>query len=109
MKNYWYRWKKQLDALVDEDGNTWVNPDREYIVFLCFMGIDASAHKRYYSLVPSYRYNHLADFSHCNMYPIENGNVIDEGNILGFGEVVPVEVFKQHIRNKINEIKNYGE
>jgi hypothetical protein len=43
------------------------------------------------------------------MYPIEDGNVIDEKNALGFGTSVPVNVFKQNIRNTINEIKNYGE
>ena len=62
-----------------------------------------SIHKEYYTLIP---YPFTGSFS---MYPIENGNVIDEENALGFGTLVPVDVFKENIRNKINEIKNYGD
>ena len=89
----------------------WVKPDKEYIVFLEFRGADAigcwdpvgSVHKEYYSLMP-----YWAPKS-CSMYPIEDGYVLDENNALGFGKKVPVDVFKQNIRNKINEIKNYGD
>ena len=105
----WQRWPDK--PLFDSNSEYWIKPEREYIVFLQFFGIDAigswdpigSIHKQYYSLIP---YPLRGSRS---MYPIENGNVIDEKNALGFGTVIPVDVFKQNIRDKINEIKNYGE
>ena len=42
------------------------------------------------------------------MYPVEDGMVLDEKNALGFGTSVPVEEFKQNIRNRINEIIGFG-
>lgn len=92
-------------------GRHWIKPEREYIVFLEFRGTDAigswdppgSVHKIYYSLMPYQPENS------CSMYPIEDGYVLDENNYLGFGKKVPLDVFKQNIRNKINEIKQYGE
>lgn len=104
-----YRWPQ--DYIFDANGGPWVKPGREYIVFLGFLGIDAvgswdpvgSVHKQYYCIIP---YHGVGSY---NMYPVENGNVIDVENALGFGTSVPIEVFKQNIRNKINEIKNYGE
>lgn len=92
-------------------GRNWTKPNREYIVFLYFFGIDAvgswapvgSFHKVYYQLCPS------PQKKSYGIYPIEDGNVIDEGNAMGLGTSVPVDVFKQHIRNVINQITNYGE
>ena len=89
----------------------WIKPNREYIVFLEFRGIDAigewdpigSPHKKYYYLMP---YPHIKASS---MYPVEDGYVIDHRNAMGWGTKVPVEEFKQNIRNAINEIKSYGE
>jgi hypothetical protein len=45
----------------------------------------------------------------CNVYPIENGYVIDPVNELGFGESVEVNLFKNLLRQRINEIINFGE
>jgi len=92
-------------------GKHWIKPDSEYIVFLEFLGKDAvgswdpvgSLHKQYYDLFP---YPHTKS---CSMYPIEDGYVLDEKNAMGFGTKVPVEVFKQNIREQIELIKNYGE
>ena len=92
------------------DGH-WVKPNREYIVFLELRVVDAvgswdpigSPHKIYYSLWP---FPHRLSYS---MYPVEDGYVLDKYDALGFGKKVPVEEFKQNIRNKINEVKNFGE
>ena len=92
-------------------GKNWIKSDREYIVFLEFGGEDAvgewdpvgSLHKQYYTLFP---YPHTKS---CSMYPVEDGYVLDEKNAMGFGTKVPVETFKQNIRDQINLIKNYGE
>jgi len=43
------------------------------------------------------------------MFPIINGNVIDEENNLGLGAIVPVEDFKSLLRDKIHSIKNFNE
>ena len=104
--NFWPRCTNRYNSI----GYQWIKPEREYIVFLEFRGIDAigswdpvgSFHKCYYSLMPYQPENS------CSMYPIEDGYVLDAKNALGFGEKVPVDIFKQNIRNKINEIKNYG-
>ena len=93
------------------DGH-WIKPGREYIVFLELRGVDAedddlnpdgTPSKVYYGLWP---YPHIAS---CSMYPIEDGYVIDRFDALGFGKKVPVEEFKQNIRDKISEIKSFGE
>jgi len=89
----------------------WVKPNREYIVFLEFFSLDAIGegspigypHKIYYILTP---YPHVKSRS---MYPIEDGYVIDHRNAMGWGTKVPVEEFKQNIRDAINEIKRFGE
>ena len=107
--NQWQRWGFGSDPLIDEDGNPWVKPNKEYIVFLEIWGEDnlsnpdGSINRHYYSIAP------FREYGSRSMYPIEDGFVIDKGNILGFGEKVPVDVFKQNIRNKIEEIKNYGD
>ncbi len=97
--------------MFDKNGEKWIKPNKEYIVFLGLMGIDAigewdpvgSVHKHYYCISPYYGAGSF------NMYPVENGIVKDEQNALGFGTEVPVNIFKQNIINKLEEIKNYGE
>ncbi len=111
--SYWDNWERDNYGrrLIDRHGNRWIKPNKEYIVFLEFFAIDAigswdpigSVHKIYYKLSP---YPHPGSSS---MYPVENGIVKDEQNALGFGTEVPVNIFKQNIRNKIEEIKNYAE
>ena len=107
----WQRWDVGPPLNNKRKGDNWIKPGREYIVFLEPLGTDGigsydpigSPHKVYYGLKP---YPHPGSFS---MYPIEEGYVLDETNALGFGTKVPVEEFKQNIRTKIAEIKNYGE
>ena len=102
----WKRWHPFGPPLIKPtkpNPTRWVEPNKEYIVFLEFRGIDAKGNRIYYSLMP---YQHEKS---CSMYPIVDGNVLDEKDALGFGKVVPLDVFKQNIRNKIEEIKNYGE
>jgi len=91
-------------TLLDKEGNTWIKPKKEYIVLLapnydCYTNDGLF----YYSLWPvggSYSYG---------MYPVEDGNVLDEGNVWGWGKSVPLNVFKQNLNTLLNEIKNYGE
>ena len=83
-----------VDALKD-----WIKPKREYIVELapnyecCYDG------QCYYALWPiGGGYGH-------GMYPIEDGNVLDIGNVCGWGKSVPLN----NLNALLNEIKNYGE
>jgi len=89
--------------LKDKDGNPWIKPRREYIVLLAPNYECTYNGQFYYALWPV-----GGSYSH-GMYPIENGTVMDEGNVWGWGETVPLETFKQNINTIINEIKNYGE
>jgi len=85
-------------SILDSNGGQWIKPNREYIVFLRFFPIYGD----YYILAPHV----LPGFS---MYPIENGIVKDKYNALKFGTEVPLNIFKQNIKNIIKEIKEYGD
>ena len=107
-----WQWGEYGMPLFTQRDGHWVKPNREYIVFLEVVGFDAvgswdttggTEHKIYYALMP---YPHTKSYS---MYQIENGYVIDRRNALGFGARIPVEEFKERIRNEINEIKSFGE
>ena len=90
-------------SLIDKDGNPWIKPGREYIVLLAPNGECSTGGLRYYALWP-------VGGSHSHgMYPIEDGNVLDGGNVWGWGKSVPIDIFKQNLNELINEIKNYGE
>jgi len=111
--NYVDQWRNGQGGrpLFNQRDGHWIKPNKEYIVFLEFQGVDAvgswapvgSIYKQYYTLMP---YPHTKSYS---MYPIEDGYVIDIRNALGFGTKVPVDEFKENIRKKIEEIKNFGE
>jgi hypothetical protein len=89
--------------LFDANGNYWVKPNQEYIVFLEFTGCGGNDTTSYFELMP---YPYPGSYS---MYPIIEGNVIDEGNVLGWGTSVPIATFKQKIMEQINAIKHFGE
>jgi len=95
--------QKQVGAMYDKDGNPWIKPKKEYIVILAPNYECLDDYKYYFGLVP------VGGSYSRGMYPIEDGNVIDGGNVWGFGKVVPLEEFKQKFNNLLNEIKNYGE
>jgi len=93
--------------LKDSDGNPWVIPNREYIVF-ARMGAGKECSNRDLD-VQAVTISPVYGNTSCGMLPIINGNVIDEENNLGLGEVIPVEEFKKLLRERIDLIKNYGE
>ena len=88
------------------DGEPWIKSGREYIAFLRFLAIGSDGpdgdRKGFYSMIPC----PLGDS--FGMFPIENGFVLDKCNYLGFGTKVPVDEFKENIRKKIEEIKNFN-
>ena len=91
------------NSIICPDGTPWIKPSQEYIVFTKPIFYRSCETTAYYAMTP------LGGTYSAGMYPIENGNVIDKDNSFGWGEVVPVETFKQNLRNLINTIKNYGE
>jgi len=95
--------QKRVGAMYDKDGNPWVKPKKEYIVILAPNYECTDDYKYYFGLNP------VGGSYSRGMYPIEDGNVIDGGNVWGFGNVVPLEEFKQKFNALLNEIKNYGE
>jgi len=116
---YFHLWARQANfrtddgvynffkRLLDAEGNPWVIPDREFIVFARVSGGSDCGSKS--SNVMGVKIVPVGGNTSGGMLPVIDGNVIDEENNLGFGEVVPVELFKELLRNKIDLIKNYGE
>lgn len=92
-----------IGALQDKDGNTWVKPNREYIVFLSPNYECTYNRQFYYALWP------IGGVYYHGMFPVEDGNVLDKKNEWGWGTSVPIETFKQNMNSLINEFKNYGE
>lgn len=90
--------------LLDSQGLPWIKAGREYIVFLETVGICTVDNGYFFEFLPLLGKN--GSFS-ASMYPIENGFVIDETNEMGFGTIVPIDIFKSALRQRINEIKNF--
>ena len=79
----------------------------DYIVFLwttSFYCTNKQTGINYYNIRPT----SLLGLS-GGMYPIKNGNVIDEYNEFGWGTAVPFESFMQNLHNVIDSVVNYGE
>ena len=93
-----------MPNIICEDGSPWIKAGKEYIVFVTPIWECSYETIAYYVMYPI-----MYDYSKSyGMYPIEDGNVIDKGNSFGWGEVVPVETFKQNLRDYIDTIKNYN-
>ncbi|MCO5249883.1 MAG: hypothetical protein M9949_00490 [Candidatus Kapabacteria bacterium] len=90
--------------MMDSTGSGWVKKGKEYIVFLDLYSICDDSSYSYLTLTPRVRSS-----ATCNVYPIENGYVIDPVNELGFGERVEVNLFKNLLNQRINEIVSYGD
>ncbi|MBS4000592.1 MAG: hypothetical protein KGZ71_08930 [Desulfobulbaceae bacterium] len=90
--------------MMDSTGSGWVKKGKEYIVFLDLYSICDDSSYSYLTLTPRVRSS-----ATCNVYPIENGFVIDPVNELGFGERVEVNLFKNLLKQRINEIVTYGD
>jgi len=101
---YWPReWDGGTKYGIGTDSDPWVKPNYEYIVFTKFAGHCGDENITYSAMFP------VGGTLSFGMYPIIEGNVIDEGNAWGWGEVVPVDVFKENLRQFINAIKYYGD
>ncbi len=106
-------WIEPIKSMYDDEGNPWVMPNREYIIFanpycLCedVQNVQGTWQgHRYIEIFPGAGNGS----STYGMYPIKNGMVLDEGNDFGWGTSVPLTVFKQQLQQQINIIKNHGE
>lgn len=89
-----------------DDSKNFLNlPYSEYFCFidLYTLCIDSSNnYENFYMLTDE---NMLYDGSYT-IFPIDGKNVLDTNNVMGFGKIVDIDVWKSKIRNRINEIKN---
>lgn len=101
--NFCNQWERinQVE-LNDGNGNAWLLPNFEYILFLKPRIICNDSTNSYISMYPIG--NHSQSFG---MYRIQDGLVHDIGNDFGLGEYVPVAIFKQNLQTLINQIKYY--
>jgi len=103
-------------GIVCDDGSPWLKPHKEYIVFAarsghCGCGRLAEENPSL-NLNPNLGFEVMFALSgslSAGMFPIEDGNVIDEGGYFGWGEVVPLADFKRNLQDLIDTIRNFGE
>ncbi len=76
---------------------------KSYIVFLEYRFLCRDSSNVYFTLYPIRCTNSRT----ACIYPIENDNVIDTYNELGFGTMVNLNIFYAGLTNRINTIKNY--
>ena len=96
----WQRNTASYESLCDSAGNAWVKKNNEYIIFLEPRLLCTDSINVYIELTPL-GINSNKSFEH-GMFAIENGNVIDPANEFGFGPIVPVNILKSSIRNRIS-------
>ena len=75
----------------------------EYIVFLRHTNYCQNPQHQYYDTRPT-TLNYQG-----GIFPVVNGNVIDEANDWGWGTEVPIQEFKQNLQEIIDSIKNFGD
>ncbi|MCB2205827.1 hypothetical protein KQI65_13870 [bacterium] len=83
--------------------NNWVQEGREYVVFLDFLGVvvDHSS-KEYRNVLPISLAPSIVWLSTTGcMYPVVDGCVVDEYDDFGFGTHIPVDLWKQRLRETI--------
>lgn len=93
----------KIGKMMDSTGSGWVKKGKEYLVFLDFHLICKDTNFSYLTLFPF-----IMNSATCNVYPIENGFVIDHMNELGFGSLVEINLFKNLLKQRINQIINYS-
>jgi hypothetical protein len=76
---------------------------KSYIIFFEYRMICNTDASTYFSLLPLI----TAGSAVRSIYPIENGNLIDVHNELGFGTSVPLNAAIESINSRIKTIKNY--
>ncbi|MFP4369330.1 MAG: hypothetical protein ACLFR2_07115 [Candidatus Kapaibacterium sp.] len=89
-------------TLRDENGEQWMKKDKEYIVFIQLVVLCSTENAEYYAV-----WGGIDNSETCNMYPIEEGNVLDPGEEFELGETVDLDEFKHQLRSRINEILSY--
>lgn len=91
--------------MTDANGDSWIKPGHEYILFLDLRTLCSDENGQYVSVMPLV----YESSTSAGMYPIVNGNVIDDSNDWGLGEIVPLQNFIDRIQAHIDYIKNYKE
>jgi hypothetical protein len=86
------------------DGGDWIRPGMEYIVFLNFASFRSDSTHYYFCPIPATGKSGVKD-----MFPVMNDTIYDPADDFGWGEGKTLHEFKGLLRERINEIRNYGE
>ncbi len=94
-------------------GNVYAYPFDEYIVFCSVYGIcggpghvDTSDVFTYYGTFERYYLNNYYKQNfHYDLLPVSNGKVIDPSNTWGYGDSCDVTLWKEKVRQRIDEIR----
>lgn len=87
----------------DTNPNFEMEINKSYLIFFEYRMICNTKGTTYFSLLPL----STAGSAARSIYPIENDNLIDEHNELGFGSSVPINTVIEGINSRIKAIKNY--
>jgi len=87
--------------IVDSLGNPWTKIGKEYIVFLFPLGVCADSINNYYFLTP-------LGYGSCvyHMFPINDGIIYNPLNEFGVSDGSSIDVFKEKLRELIDNILN---
>ena len=100
----WQRGGPLGPSLHDDNGLPWIKTGQEYIVFLDI------GERCLDSNYVNYQVRSTGHDSYTFlMYPIIDGKVYDPQNEFGFGTSLTPDEFKNALRQRISEIKNYGQ
>jgi hypothetical protein len=87
----------------DKNPNFEMELNKSYLIFFEYRMICITEASTFFSLLPL----SAAVSAVRSIYPIENDNLIDEHNELGFGTSVPINTLIDGINSRIKGIKNY--
>ncbi|MCO5252433.1 MAG: actin-related protein 2/3 complex subunit 5 family protein [Candidatus Kapabacteria bacterium] len=87
----------------DKNPNFEMELNKSYLIFFEYRMICITEASTFFSLLPL----STAGSAVRSIYPIENDNLIDEHNELGFGTSVPINTVIDGINSRIKAIKNY--
>jgi len=86
-------------TLYDTSGKSWLQKDKEYIVFLAFTNMGRDTTSNYAIFYPGLQHS-----TYIGLYPIQDGKVLDENNDFGFGTGLTVSEFKIRLRQRIHNM-----